>query len=318
MPPEHRLTIYHGTIQTDVAAIRREGLRSLYGAPPFLTDDEDRAAGYALRAVCLDLDQRGKADCPAAARQMAVVTVRADVRQLVADPAHEGDYAAPEGVPAASITRVRLITSYDMVPPAREVREFALLTLTARSLENKFAPLRPYADGRRGILEDAQAVACTCAAGGHWGAQGAAGVLLQADDGAVLLAKRSVHVDAPGWSIPGGALRTGEAPLDAALREATEELGVELAAYLDGSSSLSANTCAGGWTYWTAEARAQRFDVAQCSLSWETSEVAWFASSEVDGLLDREELHVGFAAYWREREEPNLAHRCDREYRAAH
>jgi len=144
------------------------------------------------------------------------------------------------------------------------------------------------------------AVACTCDLGRHWGRHGAAGVLLEADDGMVLLARRSALVDAPGWSIPGGAIEPGETPLAAAMREAREELGVDVQAHVIGSPSVYADTCAGGWTYWTVEARAaRRFEPAP--RSWETSDAQWLRPADVTVLLGRHELHEGFARYWQTR-----------------
>ena len=64
----------------------------------------------------------------------------------------------------------------------------------------------------------------------RWGRFGAAGLLVRhmGEDGYVsyFLARRSEHCHRGGtWAIPGGALDLGEAPLDGALREFTEEIG---------------------------------------------------------------------------------------------
>lgn len=53
--------------------------------------------------------------------------------------------------------------------------------------------------------------------------RGAAGVLFFDEAGRVLLVKPTYK---PGWEIPGGYLRPGESPSDAAAREVREELGV--------------------------------------------------------------------------------------------
>jgi 8-oxo-dGTP pyrophosphatase MutT (NUDIX family) len=61
----------------------------------------------------------------------------------------------------------------------------------------------------------------------HWGPYGAAGLFLRCGDH-VLLQQRSQRVHHGGtWSIPGGALERDEDPVDAALREAEEETGVD-------------------------------------------------------------------------------------------
>lgn len=146
VPAEYRRTLFHGTIASSVSAIKREGLRAVYGPPPFLSDDADRAAGYALRAVCLDLHERGLAGSPGSAKKMAIITIRADVRELVEDGAHSGDYAAPDGVPAAFITGVRFIDAHYLVPPEAEVADYARRTLLAREIENAAAAARPYSE----------------------------------------------------------------------------------------------------------------------------------------------------------------------------
>lgn len=54
-------------------------------------------------------------------------------------------------------------------------------------------------------------------------ARAAAGVLFFDEDGRVLLVRASYR---PGWDIPGGYLRPGETPSQAAAREVAEELGI--------------------------------------------------------------------------------------------
>ena len=48
---------------------------------------------------------------------------------------------------------------------------------------------------------------------------------VQRDDGAVLLVRQSYR---RGWALPGGLLKRGESPADAAVRETREEVGVEV------------------------------------------------------------------------------------------
>ena len=68
----------------------------------------------------------------------------------------------------------------------------------------------------------------TCEHGhAHWGRRGAAGLLL-ADGGRVLLQLRARWSHQGGtWSIPGGARERGETAVQAALREAHEEMAIE-------------------------------------------------------------------------------------------
>jgi 8-oxo-dGTP pyrophosphatase MutT (NUDIX family) len=54
----------------------------------------------------------------------------------------------------------------------------------------------------------------------------AAGILIRSRSGTVLLLRRSTGEDHAGtWALPGGKLRDGEDPADAACRETLEELG---------------------------------------------------------------------------------------------
>ena len=55
-------------------------------------------------------------------------------------------------------------------------------------------------------------------------ARAAAGVLFFNADGRVLLVRPAYK---PGWDIPGGYLRPGETPTEAAAREVSEELGIK-------------------------------------------------------------------------------------------
>jgi 8-oxo-dGTP pyrophosphatase MutT (NUDIX family) len=55
-------------------------------------------------------------------------------------------------------------------------------------------------------------------------ARAAAGVLFFDEVGRVLLVRPSYR---PGWDIPGGYLRPGETPTEAAAREVSEELGIK-------------------------------------------------------------------------------------------
>src|SRR5262245_27861856 len=89
----------------------------------------------------------------------------------------------------------------------------------------------------------------TCAHGhAHWGRRGAAGLLL-AERGRVLLQLRARWAHQGGtWSIPGGARERGESAVDAALREAQEEMAIS-GQDVDVRASYVASC--GGWEYET-------------------------------------------------------------------
>lgn len=119
----------------------------------------------------------------------------------------------------------------------------------------------------------------------RWGRFGAAGVLLRHTDGddvAFFLALRSLHCHRGGtWAIPGGAIDEGETPLEAALREFTEEIGPL------GSSFEVADTYQddhGGWSYWTVLVDVdERFEPPPVQ-SWETDDARWIRVDELHTL----------------------------------
>jgi len=60
-------------------------------------------------------------------------------------------------------------------------------------------------------------------------AKHAAGLILQAPDRSILLLRRSPIVNNPGyWNLPGGRIDEGETPLQAAIRETSEEAGIKV------------------------------------------------------------------------------------------
>lgn len=119
----------------------------------------------------------------------------------------------------------------------------------------------------------------------RWGRFGAAGVLLRhtdatdANDVAYFLALRSLHCHRGGtWAIPGGAIDEGETPLEAALREFSEEVG-ELGCNYEVAQLHEDNH--GGWSYWTVVLDVDhRFDPPPVH-SWETDDARWIARHEV-------------------------------------
>jgi 8-oxo-dGTP pyrophosphatase MutT (NUDIX family) len=132
---------------------------------------------------------------------------------------------------------------------------------------------------------------------GHvrWGIYGAAGVLFvvraAGDEALVMLQKRSAMAHEGGtWSIAGGAIDEGETPFEAALREASEEVGAipphhrRLGEYVFAPAT--------DWSYTTVVLEVDRHFGA--SVNFETDAVAWVPLQ----LVDHRPLHAGFAAAW--------------------
>ena len=134
-------------------------------------------------------------------------------------------------------------------------------------------------------------------ADGHtrWGVFGAAGVVFvhrrAGEAPRVMLQKRSAWAHEGGtWSCAGGAIDEGETPYEAALREASEEVGEipvhhrELGEYVFAPAD--------DWTYTTVVLEVDALFGA--SVNFETDAVAWVTLDEVEQLP----LHAGFAAAW--------------------
>lgn len=131
---------------------------------------------------------------------------------------------------------------------------------------------------------------------GHvrWGVYGAAGVVfaVATDDGPfVLLQLRSQWSHEGGtWSCPGGALDLGETPLEGALREAGEEIGLPPGPiHPVGEYVFQPAT---DWRYTTVVIEVGHPFGAP--LNFETAAIEWVSVSEV---ADRP-LHTGFAGAW--------------------
>jgi 8-oxo-dGTP pyrophosphatase MutT (NUDIX family) len=123
----------------------------------------------------------------------------------------------------------------------------------------------------------------------RWGRFGAAGVLARAAD-RFFVAQRSPHCHQGGtWAIPGGALHGGESPLDGALREFAEEIGVALE---DFEVVTLHEDDHGGWSYWTVVVDVPSAFEPPTRLHWETSAIAWVTAEELAGL----DLHPAFRA----------------------
>jgi 8-oxo-dGTP pyrophosphatase MutT (NUDIX family) len=115
--------------------------------------------------------------------------------------------------------------------------------------------------------------------------------VVEGDGPLVLLQLRSAFAHEGGtWSCPGGAIDEGETPLEAALREASEEVGDAPEPWrLLGEHVFEPAT---DWRYTTAVIEVpRRFGT---SMNFESDDVAWLPVDEVGSRP----LHAGFAAAW--------------------
>ena len=132
-------------------------------------------------------------------------------------------------------------------------------------------------------------IECSCG-GKHWGLHGAAGLLLLRGS-QVLLQHRAPWVhNGDTWGIPGGARDSHESYLEAALREAHEEIGITA-----DEIEVIGESCQehGAWGYHTIIALAhERCD--PIAANQESIEVRWVERSEVSTLA----LHPAFSKNW--------------------
>ena len=130
-----------------------------------------------------------------------------------------------------------------------------------------------------------------CACGNkHWGLNGAAGILLVRGT-QILLQHRAPWVhNGDTWGIPGGARDSHESVLEAAIREAKEETGID-PVHLTPIQTFSDDH--GSWRYDTVIAHATDELVAH-ELNDESHEVRWVAFDDVERMV----LHPSFAKSW--------------------
>jgi 8-oxo-dGTP diphosphatase len=130
-----------------------------------------------------------------------------------------------------------------------------------------------------------------CACGNkHWGLNGAAGILLVRGT-QILLQHRAPWVhNGDTWGIPGGARDSHESVLEAAIREAKEETGID-PVHLTPIQTFSDDH--GSWRYDTVIAHASD-DLVAHELNDESHEVRWVEIDEVDELT----LHPSFEKSW--------------------
>ncbi len=133
-------------------------------------------------------------------------------------------------------------------------------------------------------------VRCSCGRQ-HWGAYGAAGLLLCDPNRGVLLQRRAWWVHNGGtWALPGGAIEAGETVREAASREAWEEADVPSSGFRAMSASVLDH---GEWQYTTVLGIADSALQARVA-NPESAEMRWVPPDEVDGL----KLHSDFASAW--------------------
>ena len=130
-----------------------------------------------------------------------------------------------------------------------------------------------------------------CACGNkHWGLNGAAGILLVRGT-QILLQHRAPWVhNGDTWGIPGGARDSHETVVEAAIREAKEETGID-PVHLTPIQTFSDDH--GSWRYDTVIAHATDELVAH-ELNDESHEVRWVEIEKVEELT----LHPSFEKSW--------------------
>ncbi|MDT8914227.1 NUDIX domain-containing protein [Amycolatopsis sp. PS_44_ISF1] len=134
-------------------------------------------------------------------------------------------------------------------------------------------------------------VRCTACGRLHWGAFGAAGLLLSDPARGVLLQRRAWWVHNGGtWALPGGALEVGETVREAAAREAWEEADVEKSAFRALSASVLDHQV---WRYTTVLGVADSSLEAKVA-NQESAEMRWVEPEAVADLP----LHRDFAVSW--------------------
>jgi 8-oxo-dGTP diphosphatase len=124
----------------------------------------------------------------------------------------------------------------------------------------------------------------------HWGRFGAAGLLVRAGADVVLQHRAPRTHEGDTWGIPGGARDSHEDVVSSALREADEEAAIDAAAVAPVAYSVDDH---GGWSYTTVTAAA-RNPFQPHAANWESTEIRWWAASDVAALS----LHPGFARTW--------------------
>ena len=132
-------------------------------------------------------------------------------------------------------------------------------------------------------------VQCPCG-NRHWGLNGAAGLLLVRDR-TILMQHRAPWVhNGDTWGIPGGARDSHETVIEAALREAQEEIGIHTN-LVDPIETFGDEH--NGWRYDTVIANAHANLVAH-EQNDESLQVEWVKFDDVEKKV----LHPSFAKSW--------------------
>ena len=132
-------------------------------------------------------------------------------------------------------------------------------------------------------------IECQCG-GKHWGLFGAAGLVLVRDQ-SILLQHRAPWVhNGDTWGIPCGARDSHETPLEAALREANEEIGIDIKLLSTVGEFVDDHIT---WSYHTIIAKASPELIAH-EMNDESLEVKWIPIAEIEN----QKLHPSFANTW--------------------
>ena len=132
-------------------------------------------------------------------------------------------------------------------------------------------------------------VQCQCG-NKHWGLHGAAGLLLLREH-TLLLQHRAPWVhNGDTWGIPGGARDSHETVIEAALREAVEETGIDPELV---TIHRTVHDDHGVWRYDTVIATASP-NLIPHEMNDESQELLWVDWKNVDSM----NLHPSFAKTW--------------------
>lgn len=132
-------------------------------------------------------------------------------------------------------------------------------------------------------------IECNCG-NRHWGKHGAAGLLLIRDHHLLLQHRAPWVHNGDTWGIPGGARDSHESIIQAALREAVEETGIDPKLVTPITTFADDH---GNWRYDTVVANALPALEAH-TLNDESHEVRWVHWQAITNL----DLHPSFAKTW--------------------